>query len=456
MSENPNSSKVFMALDITKNSFSSSTRGEDTVAYLIVIGFTAIYWIFNFSMMNIYMMLMDTVKMSKPLMICIIVYILIMQKIVRKFIFKEKEMLESFMKQNSDKVYTLSKYYDIKSSGYERHEKGNFHKVIRKNGTEEYVIKFSRGSITQESFNAENIQIGATYKFLNTVMRNGMLPVVLLSDERSERSSTFKFFQQCLKSESFDPEFVELCNSTLLYHQQIMELYSRVPANYYIVPASTSKQKLFLDNFVLTLSNYIKNTPFTEARALTKLEILNLYKDLNAITQINETELQTDEATVKVPLGDSKVLSVATIGGATTVINKPTESFNVSLRGLNVENLQQSSKNNVQSSTKEKNKQPSSNKNLLNQIDASDFEPLAEINLEEEVIEEVNQDKSTIEVKDLEKILNPNLELETQLDIEYNKDELDFSELPEELTEIEKTVLLMKKIQGEDCELIKL
>jgi hypothetical protein len=336
------SRNVFMCLDVKKYSFGASTTGASPGIVILVL-FTLGYWFLAFAFLQSFMFLLDTISKTKPMTIYIIVYLLIAQKVTRVFIIKEKERLKEFLESSRKNIVTIGDFYDIKSAGYEPLERNHprtgkpqeFHRIKYRNGAEEYAVKFSRGSITSEFADIETTQVQSECTFLNALMTQSILPRIILSDERIERSVTFKFFQHKLKTGDFDDEFIDLCNSTILYHEQTAEKYSRIPATYYFIPAKTPKQKIFMQGFIKNVGNNIQFTSFRDASPMNKIQILNMYKDLNYLNAINERELQTEDVTRRVPLGITKTLYIRNIlTDETEVINESNLRLTLDSKGI--------------------------------------------------------------------------------------------------------------------------
>lgn len=439
----PEKRNVFMCLDVKKQSFSNSTN-TNSIGVIIVVFFTVAYWALAFSFLDMFMLILDTLSKVKPMITYITVYLLIVQKLVRVFIIKEKERLAQFMEQAKNNIVTLGDFYDIKSSGYDKLERTNpkngktqeFHKIKFRDGTDEYAIKFSRGSITSEYADIKSVQIKTICNFLNTLMSQTIIPRVILSDERIERSVTFKFYQHKLKSGDFDPEFIDLCNSTILYHEQVAENYSRIPATYFFVPVRTAKQKLFATSFIKSVGNNVKFSSFREANPMNKLQILNMYKDLNYLNSINERELQTEEASRRVPLGLSQSLYLRNIVTDEIItINESEVKLQLDIKGIQYDLRR---KVETQENRQSKQEDENDNKSIETEIDLFADLELPEIDFDEEEPEKL-EEKST-----------------SDIDVQLNEGVFNFRESVEKSEEVDKFILLLNNIQNEDCDTIVL
>lgn len=404
----PVENKVYVCLDIDKLSFGESNHG--TPAGVLITGGLAVgYWVLNLALLQTYALIMNTLDKKKPLLIVTVIFLIIFQKLVRVLIIKEAQLLKDFASQTNNNLVTLGEYYDIKTAGFEPVEGQNYHKIMYKDGSEGYIIKFLRGSITSEYTDTKTGQIQVITKFLNTLMYQGISPRIILSDERTERVKTFKFFQNTLRGNDFDDEFVELCNSTLMYHRDTAENYARIPASYYIVTATTAREKKFLHNFIGTVGVKSKASTFREIAVMNKTEILNLVKDLSYITHIDESDLQEKEASLRVPIGESSVLSVIR-GGVEEVLNEPYDVFQIKMGNIDFEMVGRPAK-------KVKKEE------LINPLDE----------------ETDNILEGLVELEELPKV-----------------DGLQFKEHSAEMDSTESVVLLLSNIVNEDCKLIVL
>lgn len=449
-----------MSLDINTYSFSASTHGNQ-VGVLILLGFSIAYWAINMNMLPVYMNLMDTLSKTKPLTICTIIYILIAQKIVRVFIVKEKQLLEQFLENARNNITTLGDFYDVKSSGYtsQEHKKKQFHKVSYRNGTEDFFVKFVRGSITSEFANTRTTQVKVLCNFMNTLMSQEIVPRIVISDERIERSQTFKFFQHKLKEGDFHPDFIDLCNSTILYHEYNAEQYSRITSTYFLVPGKTAKQKIFLDTFMRNLDNTIKHTPFRSVILMNKNQILNMFKDLNALNSINETDLQTDEAGKRVKLGNTALVMVKDILTGEILLNEDvTRPIKIDISGIEYQlltktgggqNLISNNKANVEST--------------VSSLDLDEFESVDDVVASQDLPELDDLPDDLPEISDYEDVTldtimttaDPLSEINKHLgQIKLSNGVLDFKSVTEGKSDIEKSVILINNIRNNKCDTI--
>ena len=468
MEENSTQNKVFMPLDVNTYSFSGSTHGN-TKGVVILTLFTIGYWFLAFSFLEMVMIIMDTLSKAKPLSLFITIYILIAQKIIRVFIVKEKERLAEFVEHSRNNITTLGEFYDIKSSGFETQKRINpktgneqlYHKVVYKDGTEEHIAKFSRGSITSEFSDTETAQVKLTCNFLNTLMTQGIIPKIVISDERIERAVVFKFYQDKLRCGKFEEEFVDMCNSTLLYHESNAEMYSRITANYYFVPAKTAKQKIFMENFVKTVGSNLNFSTFRDITLMNKSAILNMFKDLNCLNAINEHTLQTEEAKNRVPLGETMSLYVRNIiTEEIREINTSESKMRINIQNIDykilrkVDSVQNS--NSIQKPLTDIEEEQAI-EDLFNDVELPDFEDILNTSNDVSSIS-LNKvvDTENITLDSLKEVVDPYAtekftdEVETLLD----NGVFDFTALPSDKSTIEKSVLLLNTLQNEECTVI--
>lgn len=439
----PEKRNVFMCLDVKKYSFTNSTN-VTSFGTILVMFFSVGYWALAFSFLQMFMMILDTLSKVKPMIIYTVVYLLIVQKLIRVFVIKEKERLAEFMEQSRNNIATLGDFYDIKSSGYEKQERPHprtgkpqeFHKIKFRDGTDEYAVKFSRGSITSEYADLESVQIKTLCNVINTLMCQSIIPRVILSDERIERSVTFKFYQHKLKEGDFDPEFIDLCNSTILYHEQVAENYSRIPATYLFIPARTAKQKLFTSNFIKSVGNNIKFSSFRDVSPMNKLQILNMYKDLNFLNSINERELQTEEANRKVPLGLTQSLYLRNvITDEIITINESDIKFQLDIKGIQYD--------------------------LRRKVETQENSAPKPIIEDDKTLVETDVDLfADLELPDIDLLEGEMVIAEespvSETDIQLDEGVFNFRESVNKGEEVDKFILLLNNIQNEDCDTIVL
>lgn len=448
---------VFMCLDVNTYSFSSSTYGN-TKGVVILVLFTIGYWVIAFSFLNLFMVILDTVRKTKPLTIYLIVYLLIAQKLIRAFIINEKELLEQFMESSRRNIVTLGEFYDIKSSGYEKQVRINpntgreqeYHKVLFKNGVEEYVVKFLRGSITSEFADTETSQIRLTCNFINSLMLQGIVPRIVISDERIERATVFKFYQHKLKTGKFDEEFVDLCNSTLMYHENNAELYSRITSNYFFIPSITTKQKIFMDNFCKSIGSNVKFSTFRDITLLNKQQILNIYKDLNALNTINELALQTEEAKQRVPLGLTKTLFVRNvITGEIKELSKDESKLSFDITDIDYQVLRKVGDSQNQETIKSSTTDSTDNINYQSIEDLISGIELPELEENGFLLDSLESEESNID-KPKSNTLRNNNEITSLIeDGVFNFNHIDHNK-----TTIDKSVMLLNTLQDDNCKVI--
>lgn len=428
--------QVYVCLDINKLSFRESNYGTPG-GVIAVFGFTAVYWVINIAMLRTYAMMMNTLSKKKPLLIVTVIFIVIIQKLIRVFIMKESQMLKDFMSQTDNNLVTLGEYYDIKTAGFEPIEGHNYHRIRYKDGSIGYIVKFLRGSITSEYTDTKTGQISIVTKFLNTLMSQGISPRIIISDERAERSKTFKFFQNSLRGNDFDEEFIELCNSTLMYHQTTAEHFARITANYYILTASTGKEKKFLESFIPTVGNDSNASTFRDISVMNKTEILSLVKDMSNITHIDESDLHEKEAGDMVGLGESKVLTI-TRSGEEEEVNKPYDSFKMQLKGIDFDVAK------ARGTSRKKKKGDDSAEEFM------EYELLGEL-------ESLDDKPKLVDLGEPSEpdILDGLIELE-ELEPLEPEDDLQFKAHSAEMSSTESNVLLLNNIVNEDCKLIVL
>lgn len=463
---NTNKQGIFMCLDTNTYSFSSSTYGNTKGAIILTI-FTILYWTFAFSFLNIFMLLLDTLSKTKPMITYITIYIIIAQKLVRVFIVHERERLLDFMEQSKHNIVTLGEFYDVKASGFEKqtrvHPKNGkqqeYHKVVFKDGIEEHVVKFSRGSITSEFADTETAQIRLTCNFLNSLMKQNIIPKIVLSDERIERAVAFKFYQHKIRTGNFSEEFIDLCNSTLMYHETNAEMYSRISANYFFIPAKSAKQKIYMDNFASSVGSNLSFSTFREISLLTKSQILNIYKDLNGLDAINELALQTEEAKSRVPLGETKSLYVRDVlTGEVKELNKEDIKLKLSIDNIEYKVLKKVSSEEKAEPVKEilSDKEIESQmEDLFNSVELPELKDVLETEVEEYEID-LPAPQEELKVESIIEKVNPyeSVKIVDELETLIVDRTFNFKSIEETKSTIDKSVILLNTLQNNECDVI--
>lgn len=456
-----------MCLDVNTYSFSSSTYGNTKGAVILTI-FTIAYWFLAFSFLNLFMILLDTLSKVKPMVTYITVYLLIGQKLVRVFIINEKERLEEFMEQSRHNIVTLGEFYDIKSSGYESQKRVHpktgreqeFHKILYKDSTEEHVVKFLRGSITSEFADTETAQVKLTCNFISTLMKQGIIPRIVISDERIERAVVFKFYQHKLREGNFSESFIDFCNSTLLYHESNAEMYSRITANYLFIPSRTARQKIFMDNFVKNVGSNLGFSTFREISLLNKQQILTMYKDLNALNTINELALQTEEAKNRVPLGLTKSLYIKNIiTGEVKELSTDDNKMRININDIEYKVLRKVATQQNQDSVKELTRDMNETEEIEDLFNSVELPELKDIqdNTNDLVGElDLPEPSEPIDVNSLMEKVNPYEVVSKSKEIKtlITNGVFNFKSIEQETSTIDKSVMLLTTLQSDDCDVI--
>lgn len=302
---------VFMCLDVEKRSIVKYQTGVDLKAVLW-IGLTslALFLLFAFTF-TIQQALLKTDNIYIVFALDLFIYLLIEQKLVRIFVFHEKEMMDMFIQQKLSTNINLAPYYDVRPDGFElcKHKGlGLFDKCLYNNGKESIFINLYMGSKYSRGPDTKDLNAYTYTQANNYIRRKGYRIVKSTYREPNINSAMFKYYdEQIIKEdETYAQDFAKVIN-------HFKEKQPKVFMTTVQIIAITPEQKLSLIEDCLTYVQILSQATYREIRVLKQNDILTFFKTeygLNVL-DLNSILVDTDK---KVPLGISKILAVCDNG----------------------------------------------------------------------------------------------------------------------------------------------
>lgn len=299
---------VFMCLDVERTSTAKYQTGIDMAAVLW-IGITSLIlfliYMFGADLMKV---LLRTDNIIIIYSIDLITYIAIEQKLIRIFVFHEREMLDIYIQQKLSSNVNLAPYYDVRPDGFELSRNrtlGLYDKCLYNNGKESIFINLHLGSKYSRGETTKDLNITTYTSAYHILRKKGYRVIKTTYREPNINSSMFDYYDKQIlieENEEFARDFAAIKN-----HFQSKQ--SQVYMTTVEVVATTPQQKIDLASDVSSFVQLLNTATYKTVKALRQNEILTFFKTEYGIKvfDVGTILLDTDR---KVPIGICKILSV--------------------------------------------------------------------------------------------------------------------------------------------------